>query len=213
MKKIFFLEGPIQTGKSTLIRTCLGEHLPECGGFTSQRLIGPGGTTRGFRLCPAASPLTAPNCGIADGGISGEVLPDFFPDGVFKYFHANGPAYQNQQIFDTIGVQLLDASKNTPLILLDEIGGSELLCESFRRKLYEILGSGIPCLGVFKLNENARRLDRSYQDAPIGQANLDLRRHITKDLGGTILYYDRLGDPAGSVVAAKAVERFVRSIF
>ena len=209
VKKILFLEGPIQTGKSTLIRACLGDHLSECGGFTSQRLIGPDGNTRGFRLCPASAPLTAPVEGIAGEDIAGEG----FADGVFKYFRPEGPAYQDQQVFDRLGVQLLGASKNTPLILLDEVGGSELLREPFRKKLDEVLGSGVPCLGVLKLYENARRLERSYQDAPIARANLELRRQITEDLGGTVLYYDRLGDPAGAAAAADAVGQFVHSIF
>ena len=218
MTKILFLEGPIQTGKSTLIRACLGDHLSECGGFTSQRLIGADGTTRGFRLCPASAPLTAPAEGIAGEDIAGEGFADgvfkhFRPDGVFKYFRPEGPAYQDQQVFDRLGVQLLEASKTTPLILLDEVGGSELLREPFRKKLDEVLGSGVPCLGVLKLYENARRLERSYQDAPIARANLELRRHITEDLGGTVLYYDRLGDPAGAAAAADAVGQFVHSIF
>ena len=218
VKKILFLEGPIQTGKSTLIRACLGDHLSECGGFTSQRLIGPDGTTRGFRLRPASAPLTAPAEGVAGEDIAGEGFADgvfkyFRADGVFKYFRPEGPAYQDQQVFDRLGVQLLDASKNTPLILLDEVGGSELLREPFRKKLDEVLGSGVPCLGVLKLYENARRLERSYQDAPIARANLELRRQITEDLGGTVLYYDRLGDPAGAAAAADAVGQFVHSIF
>ena len=209
VKKILFLEGPIQTGKSTLIRACLGEHLSECGGFTSQRLIGPDGNTRGFRLCPASAPLTAPVEGIAGEDIAGEG----FADGVFKYFRPEGPAYQDQQVFDRLGVQLLGASKNTPLILLDEVGGSELLREPFRKKLDEVLGSGVPCLGVLKLYENARRLERSYQDAPIARANLELRRRIIEELGGTVLYYDRTGDPAGASAVAESVDRFIASIF
>ena len=71
-KKILMLEGPIQTGKSTLIRTMLGDHLPKCGGFTSQRLIDASGRTKGFRLCPAAADLTGPDEGITED--------------VFKYF-------------------------------------------------------------------------------------------------------------------------------
>lgn len=198
MKKILFLEGPIQTGKSTLIRTCLGDFLSECGGFTSQRLLDPDGAIKGFRLCPAASPLTARDEGITDG--------------VFKYFRSDGPAWQDQQVFDTAGVRLLQASKKAPLILLDEIGGSELLCESFRSKLYEILGGPVPCLGVLKLSDNARRLERSYRDAPIASENLALRRHITEDLDGTILYYDRLGDPAGAAAVTESLQSFIKSI-
>ena len=57
-----FIEGPIQTGKSTLIRKVLreafGPSLDGVAGFTSQRLTDAGGQLLGFRLAPADAALT-----------------------------------------------------------------------------------------------------------------------------------------------------------
>ncbi|MBQ9015548.1 MAG: hypothetical protein IJ109_05445 [Firmicutes bacterium] len=198
-KKILFLEGPIQTGKSTLIRQVLGEHLKECGGFTSQRLIAPDGVTLGFRIGAAA--VTPPAA--ADRGIT---------EDTFKYFCPDGTTYKNQSVFDTAGVRLLQAPSSCPLILLDEIGGSELLCETFRSALYDTLSGRIPCLGVLKQTADARRLERSYDNQPVAEANLRLRRRITEELGGNILRYDRFGSDECTSDVIRTVSRFIKSI-
>lgn len=68
--------------------------------------------------------------------------------------------------FEDMGVQLLKQSINDAkagrikLVLLDEIGGHELGCDEFREILYQLLESDIPCIGVIKLNENAKRMAR-----------------------------------------------------
>lgn len=204
MSKHLFLEGPIQTGKSTLIRHCLGEHLTECGGFTSQRLIGADGSTKGFRIGPAcATPLTAE----ADG-------PG--PD-TFKYFREDGTVLVDQSVFETVGVSLLTSGKSRPLILLDEIGGSELLCPRFYHALYEILSGDIPCLGVLKLHENARRLQNQYAEEnrpTIADLNLALRRKILDECGGQILYYERTGSSSDEEDTVRnELTGFIRTVF
>ena len=210
---ILFLEGPIQTGKSTLIRSVLGDHLKHCGGFTSQRLIDAAGNTRGFRLGPAArTPLTAPaeafiSPSADDSRSASDDARPFTPNaGIFKWFEPYGRVITDQSVFDTVGVDLLIDSLNAPLILLDEIGGSELLCTPFCDALDAVLESGVPCLGVMKLADGARRLQSQYlpgkgrpafaQTPPTEKAlslferNQKIRRQI-KDLGGRILYFER----------------------
>lgn len=211
-KKILFLEGPIQTGKSTIIRTVLGDHLPACGGFTSQRLIDAAGSTRGFRLGPAAAmPLTAP----AEDYYRDPGSPDAFaPDaGIFKWFCEDGRVLTDQSVFDTVGISLLRSSLNSPLILLDEIGGSELLCEPFCEALDEVISSGVPCLGVMKLADGARRLDAQYTSGKgrtLFERNKEIRCRIEK-LGGRIIYFER-NNPSGSD-AESVLEKFIRSVF
>ena len=183
-----FLEGPIQTGKSTLIRELLGEHLKKCGGFTSQRLISTDGRTIGFRIGPAAvTELTAPVASMRPGAApamdpdefssrsSIPPLPEYLltaPDGtvytgVFKYFDRMGRTHKDQEIFDVLGTFYLTAAETKPLVLLDEIGGSELLSDPFRNALCNLLASDIPCLGVLKLAESAWHMQRAYGfDAP-----------------------------------------------
>lgn len=256
MNRILFLEGPIQTGKSTLIREVLGDHLRECGGFTSQRLIDESGQTRGFRIGPAATtPLTAPlaamlprcdapeahfNCDapVLPGDascVSSPVLPHALtaPDGtvydnVFKYFADDGRVHKDQSVFDRAGVNLLTSSNGRSLILLDEIGGSELLCEPFCQALDEVLASGIPCLGVLKLAESARHMQRAYgfdpqnrPDAPakntarasIVDRNLQLRQRILEEYGGQILYFDRSGPQTEAEAVRETLARFVTELF
>ena len=212
MRKILFLEGPIQTGKSTLIRTVLGDHLPACGGFTSQRLIDAAGSTRGFRLGPAAStPLTAP----AEDYYRDPGSPDAFVPGagIFKWFREGGSVLTDQSVFDTVGVSLLRSSLDHPLILLDEIGGSELLCEPFCEALDEVLSSGVPCLGVMKLADGARRLDAQYTSGKgrtLFERNKEIRCRI-EELGGRILYYER--NSSGGQNAESVLGDFIRSVF
>ena len=52
MKQIF-LQGPIQTGKSTLLRRCLLPYRHLLGGFSSQRLLNREGDLMGFRITSA----------------------------------------------------------------------------------------------------------------------------------------------------------------
>lgn len=290
MSKILFLEGPIQTGKSTLIREVLGSHLQECGGFASQRLVDASGQTRGFRIGPASTTdLTAPLVGLRPGPVPSHAtdltappsnmrpgpapanatdpklpaasaltietppagadpfaaatrgpapgpaqtmvppLPEFLltdPNGgvysgVFKYFDRMDRVHTDQEIFDVLGTFYLTTAIGRPLALLDEIGGSELLSDPFRAALEQLLDSGTPCLGVFKLEKNARRMQRAYgfdPDRPVtsGRPSIvdrsrDLRRKILEEYGGEILYYDRDSDDAPAV--RKALRQFVESIF
>ncbi len=273
MSKILFLEGPIQTGKSTLIREVLGSHLQECGGFASQRLVDASGQTKGFRIGPASTTdLTAPLAGLRPGPAPAHAadpeltsasahtietppaasdpfasatpqtastlppaqtmappLPEFLltdPNGgvysgVFKYFDRMDRVHTDQEIFDVLGTFYLTTAAGCPLVLLDEIGGSELLSDPFRAALEQLLASGTPCLGVFKLEKNARRMQRAYgfdPDRPVtsGRPSIvdrsrDLRRKILEDYGGEILYYDRDSDDAPAV--RKALRQFVESIF
>ena len=212
MKKILFLEGPVQTGKSTLIRTLLGDHLSGCGGFSSQRLIDAGGSTRGFRLGPAAvTPPAAP----AEDYIAapGSPLPFAADCGIFKWFCEDGRVITDQSVFDTVGVSLLSSSLDSPLILLDEIGGSELLCGPFCQALDEVLSSGLPCLGVMKLADGARRLERQYPSDKgwtLLEKNKEIRRRVLS-LGGRILYYER-GSESGSDIKPD-LSAFIQSVF
>lgn len=150
-----FIEGPIQTGKSTFIRKVLrdvfGPSLEGVAGFTSQRLTDAGGQLLGFRLAPAEAALTV-------------VCDPAATDNVFKQFTPTGTRV-DMNVFETAGIRYMDealeAAKagQAQVILLDEIGGHELASEAFRRKLYQVLDSEYPCVGVVKSPDNTRRMD------------------------------------------------------
>ena len=161
-----FLEGPIQTGKSTLIRTVLkeifGADLDGVSGFTSQRVTDADGNLLGFRLASAAAELS--------------ICLDTFDirniaevNNVFKYFTPDGP-HIDMSVFENAGIRFmseaLDHAKagRAKIILLDEIGGHELTSDAFRGKLYELLDSEYPCVGVIKSPDNTRRMEPSLMD-------------------------------------------------
>ena len=203
-----FIEGPIQRGKSTLIREVLkkfygpgldGRPEPDAGtgiaggkgvgGFTVQRMTFPtqGADKRfGFRLMEASAPIWAHTCVVA----TDEAL--LKSDGVFKVVGPSG-GRTNMNVFDTKAVALMQQAYDDAkagrigIILLDEIGGHELSCPGFCKKLYELLDSDIPCIGVIKHPDSARRMDPT-----IAKANEELHEKITGPHGehGEILYFD-----------------------
>ena len=164
MKNIF-IEGPVQTGKSTLLRKILkdiyGQNLDGIYGFTSQRIIDRDGNLLGFRLAPANAVL-AMEVDATDG--INTCLPN-----TFKWFTPNG-AKVDMRVFESAGISYLneamEAAKSglARAILLDEVGGHEMSSDSFRNRLYELLELDVPCVGVIKSAENTRRMDRSLMD-------------------------------------------------
>lgn len=150
-----FIEGPVQTGKSTTIRKALrdvfGPDLNGVAGFTSQRVTDSNGQLLGFRLAPADAEISL----VADPASL---------DNVFKHFTPKGPRI-DLGVFESSGAAYLtDALKTsqagqTKVILLDEIGGHEMRCAAFRTALYELLDSEYPCIGVVKSKDNTKRMD------------------------------------------------------
>lgn len=192
--KHLFLEGPIQTGKSTLIRKVLGECLKEhddlkVAGFQSQRITDEKGDTVAFRIGPAPETgLTVPACELA---INPESDSDCLAGCVFKAF-ASGKTRKFREVFEKQGVELLKKSAATAphVILLDEIGGEELLCEGFREELYRVLGGETLCIGVIKAEASALRMSRGKDDI------VRLSRQLKADFGDklSIADYKSLAD-------------------
>ena len=120
MKKRLFLTGPIGCGKSTAIAAALGERITQCGGFLTRRYLEP---NLHFRL---ESP---------DGQYSKTFLE-----------FSNGNPRMNMDVFSQLGVSLLRGN----ILVLDEIGGIELLCPDFAAALMQVLQRDIPVIGVMK---------------------------------------------------------------
>lgn len=183
-----FIEGPVQTGKSTLLRKLLkekcGPELEGISGFTSQRVTDDDGNLLGFRLAPANADLSIALDSFDVGDIS-EI------DHVFKYFTPDGP-HVDMDVFENAGIEYMDEALAkakaglTNVILLDEIGGHELASEAFRSKLYELLDSDYPCVGVIKSADNTRRMDPK-----LVRLNAELHDRI----GPTLLSHSFREDP------------------
>ncbi len=151
-----FFEGPVRTGKSTALRQVLLPYLSDLGGFVVQRLTNPDGVPMAYRLVGLDEirqtgkdaeamflAVDAPYSG-SDSDVSTNIFLRVAP----RSFDAN--------VFATYGVECLQASVKNSLILLDEIGGVDLLSTRFRELLHATLNGSTPCVGVVKELEKAR---------------------------------------------------------
>lgn len=71
--------------------------------------------------------------------------PDTGEEGIFLDFSSGRPLLF-PEVFETLGASALKGE----VLVLDEIGGVELLCPGFRRALEETLDWDVPILGVLK---------------------------------------------------------------
>lgn len=120
MKRRLFLTGPIGCGKSTAIAGALGPRIAQCGGFLTRR----------YRQPHLHFTLESP-----DGTKKGPFL-DF----------ASGKPVLDLQVFSAMGISALQAD----VLILDEIGGIELLNPDFAAALDALLDRNVPVLGVLK---------------------------------------------------------------
>ncbi|NLF46726.1 MAG: hypothetical protein GX578_00235 [Clostridiales bacterium] len=177
MKKHLFLEGQIRTGKSTLLRDCLRPYRDNIGGFCSQRLIDENGEAFAYRITDA---------GILD--VEASYSP--YLEHIFAIRSDKG-AQKDMEVFEKCGVKLLKEARKKNLILLDEIGGSELLVPAFRDELYNVLGGDIPCIGVIKLNEKAKFMSREAgYPGIVADLNAQLRKDLIRRFDARIIPFD-----------------------
>lgn len=64
----------------------------------------------------------------------------------------------DKNVFSEYAVNLLCEAYVHDFAVLDEIGGVELLKPQFRKALYDFLESKVPCIGVLKTEESAKKL-------------------------------------------------------
>lgn len=180
----FFLEGPIQIGKSTLIRRLLSQFMKDhglnpmdIGGFSSQRLLDRRGNTAGFRLASVEEAMSLTR-------LHSEDLKDIFLD-------FTGPSIRKTpEVFSNMGLKYLQDRGGKKLILLDEIGGMELLVPEFRDELYRVLEGDIPCLGVLKLGDSNRNMCRvAGIENRCTDYNGILRQDILNRFKGNIIHF------------------------
>lgn len=128
MKPRLFLTGPSGCGKSTMIRRELGELVHRAGGFTTVRDRDENGTIRGFEIMSA------------DGYGPRDRFLDLTPE----------QPRIDLEVFSGVGVDYLHRAGERSFAVLDEIGGVELLNESFMDELARYLQGDQPCIGVMK---------------------------------------------------------------
>jgi len=197
MKKHLFLEGPIQEGKSTLIRSLIRDRIPQIGGFSSQRLLDERGNTVGFRVAPPEEALA----------LTAKYSPEL--TNIFLYFGGE-KTEMNPGVFGGSALKYLRQREGKKLILLDEIGGVELLDAEFRKELYNTLEGDIPCIGVLKLESSNRNM---CAGSKIGNfctsLQIQLRQDLIDNLNADIMPFER------RIVkeTEKTVKEFVDAVF
>lgn len=197
MIRHLFLEGPIQEGKSTLIRSRIRDHLPQVGGFSSQRLLDSSGKTVGFRIAPPEEAMA----------LTAEYSPEL--SGVFLYFDGE-KTEAKPELFAGTAVSYLRERKGKKLILLDEIGGVELLEPEFRKELYAALEGDIPCLGVLKLEISMRNMCKNTDiDRDCVDYHLKLREDLARRFGADIVRFER----NRTKEPERALNEFIHTIF
>jgi nucleoside-triphosphatase len=143
-----FLQGNTKLGKSTLLTDCLRPYRNDAGGFLVQRMV-QDGATRAFCLFALSNgipPLTVPYNEHAE-----HIFIEQTKQGWQQY----------PEVFARAGAALLSpaALAGKKLIVLDEIGGIELLSPEFRAALSRALGGDIPCIGVIKSAVNRAKME------------------------------------------------------
>ena len=145
MKKHLFLTGPSGIGKTTIIRKALGTAAGYAGGFITERVTDGDGRVEGFDLYPAAA-------AIGHDGFDGQRFLDL----------GTVPPQKDNEVFRESAAQMLREAEYYPFVMLDEIGGFEMLIPQFRNELAQLLNSDAPIIGVIKGAENAEELRASF---------------------------------------------------
>ena len=128
MKPRLFLTGPSGCGKSSMIHRELGELVHRAGGFTTIRERDESGRIVAFEICSA------------DG---------YGPRDRFLDLSGEQPRI-DLEIFDRVGLDYLRRAPERQFAVLDEVGGVELLNESFMDEFARYLQGSQPCIGVMK---------------------------------------------------------------
>ena len=185
--KNLFLTGSIGCGKSTSIAFALGEHITEAGGFLTVRQKDDTGRAVAYWL---------QSCDGRDRQC------------IINY--SAKPVTMHMEVFENFGVQLLQEAEQFDFVVLDEIGGFEVLSDSFMEALMQLLESDIPCIGVMKGEGPAGKMIQKLglADAYVQKAE-QLRRWMRQD-ENTLLYECGQFDPEGLGLAREWVRAFCK---
>ena len=136
MKPRLFILGPSGCGKSTAIRLELGDRFRRAGGFTTCRDRDENGKVSSYVIQSA------------DG---------YGPRDRFLDLKAEPPRI-DLELFDRVGVDYLRRAGERPFAVLDELGGVELLNESFMDELGRYFSGTHPCIGTMRSGGPAGKL-------------------------------------------------------
>lgn len=190
MKKHLFLTGVSGIGKTTIIRQALGSAAGYAGGFITERVADGDGSVEGFDLYPAAA-------AIGHDGFDGLRFLDL----------GTTPPRKDNEVFRESAAQMLREAEFYPFVMLDEIGGFEMLIPQFRNELAQLLNSDAPIIGVIKGAENAEELRASFGlGEKFTMLTDNLRAVLANDEDTTVIEVKQRGDET----ARRIVEAWVK---
>ena len=91
------------------------------------------------------------------------------------------PRRFDANVFDTYGVDCLRNAGKNKIILLDEIGGVDLLSLGFRELITDMINGPTPCIGIMKEIEKARDAQSYNREL---RALLNIQQISSNDLPG-----------------------------
>lgn len=190
MKKHLFLTGVSGIGKTTIIRQALGSAAGYAGGFITERVADGDGSVEGFDLYPAAA-------AIGHDGFDGLRFLDL----------GTTPPRKDNEVFRESAAQMLREAEFYPFVMLDEIGGFEMLIPQFRNELAQLLNSDAPIIGVIKGAENAEELRASFGlGEKFTMLTDNLRAVLANDADTAVIEVKQRGDET----ARRIVEAWVK---
>lgn len=143
MGKTLFFEGPIRIGKSTFLRDEINRKgIPFCGFvvariYQEDQIVGYQSIAIQNEPAPSVDQAYYPN------------IP-----GLFLHRKKEDVSILEKTLLTT---EQYSHEETTNFILLDEIGGVELLSDSFMSTLIRLLDSSLPIIGILKSRENLKR--------------------------------------------------------
>ena len=185
--KNLFLTGPIGSGKSTSIAKALGEYLPKAGGFLTVRQLDHSGRAVAYWLKRT-------------DGSDGQIIIDY----------SAKPYTMHMEVFEHFGVELLEKAQDFDFVILDEIGGFEVLSDVFMEALMKLLQSDIPCIGVMKGVAPASKM---IQKLGLGDAYVQKAEQLRswmRHAENTLLYECTQFDPEGLRLAREWANQYCK---
>lgn len=179
MGKSLFLTGDSGEGKSTLLFQCLKPYRAVTCGFYSQRLIDENGDTAGFRLASAKEEWEPEVC---------------FREGLSNIFlrRTKEGMLSFPEVFQSEGRKLLAGHGDNKLILMDEIGGVELLIPEFMEAVHDCMNGPKPCIGVLKSRKNlAMMMSRNGGSPSASHLRDELEEAVLKGQNNQLLTFCR----------------------
>lgn len=182
--KSLFLTGDSGEGKTTLLFQCLKPYRAATGGFFSQRLVNKSGDTVGFRLASAKEEWEPKVC--YEEGLTNIFLRRTI-EGMVSY----------PEVFQKEGRKLLTSHGDHKLILMDEIGGVELLIPEFMEPVYACINGSKPCIGVIKSRNNfAMMMARNGGNPSAFRLRDELEESVKTSPHNQLLTYHRKNEEA-----------------